>query len=177
MKNKEKSFISKYKFDVIFILAVALVSFLISSNYSALYIKGNSMYPTFNDKDTLILSKEKNHINENIIVFTSPESWSPERRKFIKRIIASEGDTVKINDKEVVINGETIIDTTEKKCGIEREVSIKLQEGNYFVMGDNHAASNDSLTQFCNGNSDFFVSEDEIILSGKQLTIIGGFLN
>lgn len=177
MDNEDKSTLYKYRLDILFMVTVILVAFIISKNYSILYVKGDSMYPTYTDRDTLILNKEKETSNGSIVVFNSPESWSENSRKFIKRIIASEGDILQVNNEQMIVNGKVVSEISDKKCGLEEDykIEVEVEKGKYFVVGDNHSASNDSLTQLCNDNEVFFVDESEVILSGKQTMVIGGF--
>lgn len=174
MENKKKSFLSKYLSDILFLIAIVMIAFIFSNNYAVLLVQGDSMYPTYNDKDILLLKKDKEFINDNIVVFKSPESWSAKSKKFIKRIVASEGDTLVITNEELIVNGEVVALVSEKKCGLKESVELKIDENKYFVVGDNYSSSNDSLTQFCNQNKEFLVDEDRLMLNGKE-KFVGGF--
>lgn len=175
MEQKEKSFISKYKIDILLITAIALIAFILSNNYAILFVQGESMYPTYNHKDVIILKQESELTNGDIAVFNSPESWSTTSKKFIKRIIASEGDVLTINNEELMVNEEVVAEISAKKCGLHDTVKINVGDNKYFVVGDNYSSSNDSLTQFCNRNDNFLVDEEQFLLSGKELKVIGGF--
>ena len=65
---------------------------------------------------------------------------------YIKRIIAVPGDTLDIKNGKVFINGKQIEESYVKgeKKKKTSDVPIKIDEGMYFVMGDNRPCSRDS---------------------------------
>lgn len=174
---KKKSFMSKYKIDILLIGVFIIVAYIVSSNYSLLLIQGSSMSPTYSDKDILVLKKENDFKKGDVVVFDSPESWSKEGKKFIKRIVATEGDTVTIGNESLLVNGEFVADISEKKCGLDEDINVGVDTGQFLLVGDNYSASNDSLTQFCNKNDNFLVDKNALVLSGKEILVIGGLSN
>ena len=42
------------------------------------------------------------------------------------------------------------------------------------MLGDNVMESNDSLTQYCIGNEDFLINEENLVIHGKELFLLGG---
>jgi signal peptidase I len=75
---------------------------------------------------------------------------TPERSdtNFIKRVVATGGDRLKVIDGRVYVNGErqnepfANIDPSCGICNLPREITIP--KGYYFMMGDNRGASADS---------------------------------
>ncbi|HEX7291660.1 MAG TPA: signal peptidase I [Conexibacter sp.] len=67
---------------------------------------------------------------------------------FIKRIVAVGGDRIQIRDGHVVRNGRRQPDAFTKPCGdgagCTFEGAITVPDGNFFLMGDNRGASDDS---------------------------------
>lgn len=68
---------------------------------------------------------------------------------FIKRIVAGPGDTITITDGHVIRNGVREQDSsytapcgTDPSCGFRTPITIP--QGDYFMLGDNRGASDDS---------------------------------
>ena len=105
------------------------------------------MYPTLHDDDNLIVDKVSYRFSDprryDIIVF-------PYRYKdmyFIKRIIGLPGETVQILDGYVYIDGkkldEHFCDEKIQNAALASD-PITLGDDEYFVLGDNRNASEDS---------------------------------
>jgi signal peptidase I len=75
---------------------------------------------------------------------TSAES----KQTFIKRVVAGPGDTIYIKDGHVYRNGVREKDSYIEPCGPDPSCNfltpIKVPPGDYFMMGDNRGASDDS---------------------------------
>lgn len=111
-------------------------------------VSGESMMPTLENGDQLIVDKLTYHFKEpkryEIIVF--PYKYE-ENTYYIKRIIGLPGETVQIKDGCVYIDGKLL----GEKYGAEvmdepgiAEEPISLGEDEYFVLGDNRNHSSDS---------------------------------
>ena len=72
----------------------------------------------------------------------------PDDTNFIKRVVATPGDTLKIIDGQAIVNGEPVPDDFTKpcvgvpSCNLPKEITIPPDH--YFMMGDNRGASDDS---------------------------------
>ncbi len=149
MKN-----IKGYLLELIEVIAIALLIVIPIRMYliTPFFVRGQSMEPNFEDGDYLIIDKLSFRVSEpkrgDIIVFKAP--LDP-KSFYIKRIIGMPGETVKVSNGEVMVfnsdhtNGWTIKEKylvgTNNTPG---NIQIKLNTGEYFVMGDNREASYDS---------------------------------
>src|SRR6266540_327188 len=75
-------------------------------------VSGNSMFPTYHNGDYLITEKISYRLGGpkrgDVVVLKNPRD---ESQDFIKRIIALPGDTIKIEQNFVFINGEKTPET------------------------------------------------------------------
>ena len=110
-------------------------------------IVGSSMIPTFIDGDSVVISKLFYKPQQGDIVVLRKDSFQEE--PIIKRIIATEGQTVDINFEEgiVYVDGEALDEpyTAEPTYNqIDFDGMITVPENCVFVMGDNRNGSLDS---------------------------------
>ena len=87
----------------------------------------------------------------DVIVFQFPQDPS---KDFIKRCVATPGETVEIHDKQVLVNGEPLrepyvihTDPEVRPAGFDYRDNFgpyTVQPGELFMMGDNRDNSNDS---------------------------------
>jgi len=128
-------------------------------------VLGQSMYPTLHDKDYLMINRLAYYWNEphykDIIVFRANIPGEGERI-LIKRVIATEGDIIKIKDGSVWVNEKKLNEPYIHGAFTEGDITVKVPKDCVFVMGDNRANSLDSRFSEVG-----FVHEKDII--GKVL--------
>ncbi len=151
---------------VAFILAMFIRTFF----FQAFRIPSGSMRTALMEKDRLIVNKlhygakvpfgsKISFLPERLPGFTEPKRGDvlvfvypgDPKRDFIKRLIATGGETVEIKYGDIYIDGQLIEDRGIKNTyyynrGAYGEVAkkTKVPEGHYFVLGDNSASSHDS---------------------------------
>src|SRR3989344_6121450 len=115
-------------------------------------VSGNSMFPTYHNGDYLITEKISYKLGTprrgEVIVLKNPRD---ESQDFIKRVIAVPGDTIKIEQQSVLINGGKIPEDylpaeTPTRAGtfLSEGTTIKAGPNQFFVIGDNRDHSSDS---------------------------------
>src|SRR3990167_2619836 len=137
-------------FVVAAVLAVLIRTFLLGP-YK---IPTGSMRPTFLEGDRIFVDKISYRFGElkrgDIVVFKYPEE---PKKDFVKRLAGLPGDRIEIRDGKLVINGGEMnrapfsknyyYNNNEWPYGKEGQV-IVVPDQEYFVLGDNSAASLDS---------------------------------
>jgi len=147
-----KKFFS-FVWEIVKIVIIALV-IVVPIRYflfQPFFVKGQSMEPTFENGDYLIIDeisyKFRDPQRGEVIVFKYPNDLS---QRYIKRIIGLPGETVEIKEGKVIIynqSGEQILEETEYlnfSIYTPGDIWMTLGEEEYFVLGDNRAASLDS---------------------------------
>ena len=136
---------------LLLVFAVFLVIYVFL--FRPFQVSGNSMYPTFSDKQYILTSIIALKLGPpkigDVIVFKSPND--PEK-DFIKRVIAIPQDTVSIKNGDVYVNGKLLDQSAFLKPAVKtfggsfmhEEEAITVPSGSYFVMGDHRAGSSDS---------------------------------
>jgi len=146
-KSKKKGIITAV-IEIAIIVAVIFLVFFFLTNYIGriAIVDGDSMNPTLNDGDVIVISEraylEKDPERFDLVVFPYDN-----QSNYIKRIIALPGETVQIVDGKIMINGTYIKEYYGNEPIDENYSSpdlIRLGEDEYFVMGDNRNNSVDS---------------------------------
>lgn len=129
------------------ILLVIVIALLISFLIKPIIVKGSSMYPTLEENDYLIISKQAYKIGEpergDIVVFPHEEDYGDDPL-YIKRVIALPGDHLEIEDGKVYINGNLQQEDYINGNFTVGDIDYVIPEDEIYVMGDNRGNSSDS---------------------------------
>ncbi len=128
----------------IFLAAILLFRVFILEPHS---VSGSSMDDTFKDNDYVLVDKITYRFAEpqkgDVIVFNPPAA-AQNKDRFIKRIIATPGDTINITNGVTYINDKPIEEKFVIYTSMKDINTVKLKDNEYFVMGDNRYVSYDS---------------------------------
>ena len=131
--------------DLLFSVAASFL--IITFLYQPVRVEGTSMQPELKDQDRLFINKFVYHFESisrgDVVVFHYPLDPS---KSYIKRVIALPGDTLRIDDGRVYVNGKRIkepyVPARYRDTRSLPEMVIPPNE--YFVMGDHRSISSDS---------------------------------
>lgn len=155
MAEKEKFSLKAEIFDwfeaVGFSIVVVILIFTFF--FRSAQVDGNSMLPTLQDGDRLVLlnTAVSGVSAGDIVVITQPTAVG---HPIIKRVIATEGQVVNINFEtggvyvdDILLEESYINDRIRKQPSDCRKFPITVGPGKVFVMGDNRNASTDSRNE------------------------------
>jgi len=127
--------------------AAVYATLIVTFGFQVARVEGQSMAPTLADQDRLIVNKFAYRIGiprrGDIVMLYYP--INPDK-SFVKRVIAEEGDTVRIVDGRVYVNDVPMDDSfvpPEFRSHDDYGPEV-VKEGYYFVMGDHRNNSSDS---------------------------------
>jgi len=178
-KNRKKEAL-----DFLRDLAIILVIVFVVRSFFILpfQISGHSMDSSYYDREFIIVDRlsyltYSEPKRGDVVVF---DTHKTDKAYYIKRIIGTPGDTVKITDGSVFVktSNETEFKKLDEKYldsnvttyvadnTYQKEYIYEVPEWKYFVMGDNRSNSSDSRTCFsyCRaGNTNHFVDKSDIV--------------
>ena len=145
----KKAFSFIWEIGKIALVALLLVVGFRLFVFQPFLVRGASMEPSFHNWDYLLVDEVSYRFRSpergEVIVFKFPNDPS---QRYIKRIIGLPGETVQVQDGQVVVfHGGERVQLDEKSYTLSDtpgSIQITLPENEYFVMGDNRHYSSDS---------------------------------
>ena len=151
--------IERRKSDALFLLWLAVIATVLlcvvllnTYVFFNVRVSGRSMQPTLYTGDLLVANRVKELKHGDIVIISGEKAnndW------LIKRVIAVGGDTVKIQDGFVFVNGTVLVEDYVKAVGVTRPQveglfdsgkEFVIPENHVFYLGDNRTDSSDSRT-------------------------------
>ncbi len=140
-KHNQKKETTSWIFSLLaaVIIALALRFFV----FEFIHVDGPSMQPTLMDEEYVFMEKVTYWFSPpqrgDIVICHFPNS----SESYVKRIIGVGGDTLRIEDGVLYINGAANTDYFSGRMNADMDL-ITVPEGHVFVMGDNRNNSTDS---------------------------------
>ena len=139
MKEKVKTLLP-------YIIIIVVVLFIKAFIVTPIKVNGESMYPTLEEGDIMILNKTAYYFNKpkrfDIVVVHMPDEY------LIKRVIGLPGEQIEYKDNILYVDGKKVKENF--KHGKTDDFNIKelgsdtVPSGYYLVLGDNRGNSLDS---------------------------------
>lgn len=155
LKIKSWQYLGNFIWEIVKIVVISL-AIIVPIRYflfQPFFVKGASMEPSLEDGEYLIIDEISYRFNSpergDVIVFHYPKDTS---QYYIKRVIALPEETVKIEKGKVLIfnqenpKGFALDESylSEENKFTTGDLELRLDENDYFVLGDNRQASSDS---------------------------------
>ncbi|MFW6134829.1 MAG: signal peptidase I [Elusimicrobiota bacterium] len=145
-KKNEKKVKPMWRELIETVVSAGIIAFIIITFIGQVtVVKGASMQDTLFNRERLICNKIVYRLTEpergEIVIFNPPID---QNHNYIKRVIAVEGDKVKIVDGFVYLNGEKLEEDYVEHRSHETMPEVTVPENSYFVLGDNRSNSSDS---------------------------------
>ena len=153
-ENIKDDQVKKYKNNLFewveaLIVAIFFVIFIFIFIARPVGVSGSSMEPTLSNGDNLIISNFMYAPKKGDIIVLAKDTFENGEKSIVKRIIATEGQTVDIDFEkgEVYVDGVQLNEPyiNEKTYLYEGvDFPVVVPEDNVFVLGDNRNHSSDS---------------------------------
>lgn len=127
--------------SVVLVFALFCVRFLMVQRP----VTGHSMEPSLNNGDVVLVNEICYNFFEperyDVVLFSSGED---KEKLYMKRVIGLPGETVQIEDGNLLVNGNVLNDAGTVTIPGLAEEPVILGDREYFLLGDNRDSSEDS---------------------------------
>lgn len=150
------------------VIAVLIIFILINSFWVSIFVvDGQSMETSLHDGEVVLMSKsfyrgDQKPERGDAVVVQYP--GDPDNKKYVKRVIGMPGETIQIAKGKVYLNGKVLREAYLEN-GVDTMPPGKwtIEDGQYFLMGDNRNNSNDSR---------FFGPVEQRFFVGKAINVL-----
>ncbi|MFC4335841.1 signal peptidase I [Salininema proteolyticum] len=182
--------------EIPILLGIAIVVAIVVRSFvmQTYFIPSGSMEHTLDIDDRVLVNKLVYLFDEpdrgEVIVFHAPDSWKTfpgnGDEEFIKRVIATGGDTVECCDEQgrILVNGQPLDETEylytddatgERDAPSRDKFSVTVPADRLWVMGDHRSDSGDSRESYVRTGdvTQSTIPEDEVV--GKAFALFWPF--
>lgn len=170
-----REFVSENKFTLLFVLGIVLMRTFL---YTWYFIPSASMNPNLKEGDFVLASKLEYNFEipfiDNKIFLGSPEhghvvNFFYEGERFVKRVIAKEGDKIKMIDNRFYINGKELSLTRVPNKDVENK-NFKSQDiVNYYAFEEVNNKGKKYQVMYSDGFSDRYA--EKLITDFKEFSV------
>lgn len=175
----EKTIRNIYDFASILVSAVLAVCLIFTFVFKISAVDGDSMNNTLHNGDKVLITARDWTVEcGDIVVISQPNAFN---KVLIKRVIATEGQTVEINGKthQVIVDGEVLEEPYIAQPLIVQgswNYPVTVPEGCVFVMGDNRNRSTDSRdsavgmidTRYIVGEAIYRIGDSQLLINNAE---------
>ncbi len=129
-------------FVAVIVMVLLVQTFLVE----AVRVRSDSMVPEFRQGDVLVVDKTTYRFRDpevnDVVVTEDPRTGET----IVKRVVAVGGDTVGIDDGQLMLNGEAVFDADIDNANMDGYFHgpVVVPEGEVFLLGNNRDTSLDS---------------------------------
>jgi signal peptidase I len=132
--------------DIVETMVLIAIAFLVVNTLIGRFrIEQVSMQPNLHEGEYVIVDKVSYAFRQpergEIVVLKNPRPGQPD---LIKRVIALPGETIEVRGGQVYVDGQPLTEPYIQPPMGQEQPQLQLQDGQFFVMGDNRSNSEDS---------------------------------
>lgn len=143
----DKKSLGREIFEWVMVIVVAVAAALVIRTFifEPVRVEGSSMMSTLHDNEYMIVTKYQYLLDDperfDVVICRYP---GRQATNFVKRIVGLPGDTVAVRQGVLYVNGKAVEEPYIDEPMRADMPDTVVEEGHYFVMGDNRNNSNDS---------------------------------